>query len=87
MNHHHRKILHSLFAHPLGANIDFDDVTHVLDHLGAEIDNRSGNKIEVTLKGQKAVFHRNTHGMPKTEVMQIRKFLEDCGVSPEAYPV
>jgi hypothetical protein len=87
VNHHHRKILHSLFAHPVGANINFDDVTHVLEHLGADVEGKSGNKIEVALKGQKAVFHRNNHSLPKAEVMQIRKFLEDCGVSPDAYPV
>ena len=26
MNHHHRKILHSLFAHPINANIGMKDV-------------------------------------------------------------
>ncbi len=87
MNHHHRKILHSLFAHPVSANIDFKDVNHVLTELGADIENKTGSRIEVSLKGQKAAFHHVTHSVPKNEVMQIRKFLEACGVTPEAFPV
>ena len=87
MNHHHRKILHSLFAHPVSANIDFKDVNHVLAELGADIENTTGSRIEVSFKGQKAAFHHANHSLPKAEVLQIRKFLESCGVTPEAFPV
>lgn len=87
VNHHHRKILHSLFAHPVGANIDFKDVSHVLIELGADIENKTGSRIEVSLNGQKAAFHHAGHSLPKAEVLQVRKFLETCGVAPEAYPI
>ena len=87
MNHHHRKVLHSFFAHPVSTNIDFKDVEHVMGVLGAEVDTKNGNKIEVSLNGKKAAFHRNHHSLPKEEVLQIRKFLENCGITPEAYPV
>lgn len=87
MNHRHRKVLHALFAHPINANIDFKDVEHVLRDLGAEIDNKSGSRIGVTLKGHTAAFRHGNHSLPKEEVIQIRKFLESCGVSPADYPV
>ena len=87
MNHHHRKILHSLFAHPVSTNIDVNDVSHVLGELGAEVDHKNGNRVDVSFKGHKAAFHRNSHSLAKAEVLQLRKFLETCGVSPEAYPV
>jgi hypothetical protein len=87
MNHRHRKVLHALFAHPVSANIDFKDVETVLTELGAEIENRNGARIGVTLKGHTAVFHHAQHSLPKDEVAQIRKFLIDCGVAPEQYPV
>ncbi len=87
MNHRHRKVLHALFQHPINANIDFKDVEHVLAELGAEIDNKSGSRIGVTLKGHSAAFHHGNHSVPKEEVIQIRKFLENCGVKPEDYPV
>ncbi len=87
MNHRHRKVLHALFAHPISANIDFKDVEHVLAELGAEIANKSGSRIGVTLNGHTVAFHHANHSLPKDEVIQIRKFLEAAGVNPADYPV
>jgi len=87
MNHHHRKVLHALFAHPISANIDFKQVMHVLEELGAEIDNKSGNRVGVKLNGVSVAFTHAHHDLPKTEVTQVRKFLESCGVTPEKFPL
>lgn len=87
MNHHHRVTLHALFAHPVSANIDFRKVVHVFEELGAELDNRAGNRIHVKLNGHSAAFAHGQHSLPKEEVMQIRKFLEGCGVTPDKYPL
>jgi hypothetical protein len=87
MNHRHRKVLHALFAHPVSANVDFKEVLHVFEALGAEIDSRSGNRVGITLNGHVAAFTHVHHSLPKEEVLQIRKFLEGCGVDPAAYPV
>ncbi|MGE0630272.1 MAG: hypothetical protein AB7O43_20955 [Hyphomicrobiaceae bacterium] len=87
MNHRHRKVLHAIFAHPVSANIDFKAVTHVLEELGAEIDNKSGNRIGVTLNGHTVAFTHVHHDLPKEEVAQVRKFLETCGIDPADYPV
>jgi hypothetical protein len=86
MNHRHRKVLAAIFAHPVSANIDFKDVVHVLDELGAEIENRSGNRIGVTLNGHTAIFTHAHHSVPKQEVAQIRNFLEQCEIDPADYP-
>ncbi len=87
MNHKHRKTLHALFAHPVSANINYQAVVHVLEELGAEVENKSGNRIGVDLNGHKAAFTHVSHDLPKDEVAQIRKFLTTCGIDPEAYPV
>ncbi len=87
MNHRHRKTLHSIFAHPLSGNVDYEAVIHVLEQLGAEIDNKSGNRIGVKLNGHSAAFTHVNHDLPKEEVIQIRKFLTTCGIDPAAYPV
>jgi len=87
MNHHHRKILHSLFEHPISSNIAFKDVEHVLTELGAEFDSRSGDRVSIALNGHSAVFHRAHHSVPKDEVMDLRHFLKDCGIDPAAYPL
>jgi hypothetical protein len=87
MNHRHRKVLHQLFAHPISANIDFQEVQSVLKELGAELEDRSGARVAVTLKGHTVLFHHANHALPKEEVQQIRRFLIDCGIAPEQYPV
>ncbi|MEQ1650084.1 MAG: hypothetical protein ABL898_16005 [Hyphomicrobiaceae bacterium] len=87
MNHRHRKILHSLFAHPVSANIAFNDVVHTLEELGADIENKNGNRIGVSLNGHNVAFVHAQHSLPKEEVIQIKKFLETCGVDPAKYPV
>lgn len=88
MNHSHRKVLHQLFEHPINANIHFNDVETVLGELGAELENRAGDSLGVALNGQKAVFHRAHHAVPKDEVMKLRHFLRNCDVNPERdYPL
>ena len=59
----------------------------MLTELGAEIDNKTGSRIGVSLNGHAVAFHHSTHSLPKEEVVQIKKFLETCGVTPEQYPL
>ena len=87
MNHHHRKVLHALFAHPVSANIAMKDVEAVFRELGAEVSHSHSGKLAVELKGHKVNFHNAHHSLPKQEVQQIRKFLESCGIDPSRdYP-
>ena len=86
MNHHQRKVLHAIFAHPVSANLDMKDVMNVLTGLGAEIDTRTKSRIGVKLNGNETLLHLTQHSLLKAEVMQIRKFLESCGISAGAYP-
>ncbi len=86
MNHRHRKVLHSIFAHPISSNIDFKSVVHVFEALGAKVDNKAGNRIGVELNGHAAAFTHVNHDLPKEEVVQIKKFLAACGVDPADYP-
>jgi len=87
VNHHQRKILHAIFAHPVNANLEMKDITTVLNGLGAEIDSKTKSRIGVKLNGKETVLHLANHTLMKAEVMQVRKFLEDCGVSGGAFPV
>ena len=87
MNHHHRKTLHALFAHPLSANVDFKKVIHLLEDLGAEVDNKPGNRVGVMLNGRSAAFTHAHRDLPKEEVIRVRKFLETCGITPAKFPL
>ena len=56
MNHKHRKVLHSLFAHPVSGNISFKQVESVFEELGAELEERHNSKVAVKLNGHTANF-------------------------------
>lgn len=86
MNHRHRKVLAQIFAHPISNNIDFKEVESVFRELGADIENKHGNRIGVALNGHSVAFSHAQHSLHKDEVVQIRKFLEGAGVTPEKYP-
>ena len=87
MNHHHRKVLHSLFEHPISANVAFKDVEHLLTELGATLESRSGDRVAVALNGHSAVFHRSHHSITKDDVVNFRHFLKHCGVELANYPL
>jgi hypothetical protein len=88
VNHHQRKVLHAIFAHPINANLEMKDIVSVLNALGAEIDDaKSKSRLGVMLNGRTTVLHISSQSVLKAEVMQIRKFLESCGIAVEAYPI
>jgi len=88
VNHKHRKVLHSLFAHPISGNISPQAVESVMQELGGEIETRHGSRFAVRLNGHTAVFKMAKHSLPQAEVTQIRKFIETCGIDPEKdYPL
>ncbi len=88
MNHKHRKVLHALFAHPVSPNIAFRDVEAVFQELGADVSNSHTGKLHVTLSGHSVNFGHVKHSLLKTEVTQVRKFIETCGIDPaKDYPL
>ena len=41
----------------------------------------------MTLNGQSTILHLTNRSLLKAEVMQVRKFLESCGIAAETFPV
>ncbi len=88
MNHKHRAVLHSLFAHPISSNIDPKLVRSVLEEIGAEISHGGHGQLMVKLNGHTHGFHDTHHSLSKDEVSSVRKFLETAGVDPARdYPL
>jgi hypothetical protein len=87
MNHHQRKILHAIYAHPVNANLEMKDVSTVFNGLGADIEIRTKNRVAVKLNGKETTLHLANHTLTRAEVTEVRKFLEACGVTVGAFPV
>lgn len=88
MNHRHRKILHSLFSHPVPGNLHLHDVETVFRDMGAALGHTGHGRLSVALNGQNTTFHGGNHGLSKDEVANIRRFIETCGIDPQRdYPL
>lgn len=84
MSHHNQKVLESIFAHPISANIDFKDLTHALTAFGVTVEEKAANKVALSMEGRSVTIHRpHQHTLPKDEVATVRGFLVDCGITPE----
>lgn len=87
MNHSHRRILHSLFAHPMPTNLHLHEVEHVLRELGAEVGHSGHGRFSAVLKGQHVTLHGGDRTLSKDEVATLRRALEGAGVAPADFPL
>jgi HicA toxin of bacterial toxin-antitoxin, len=84
MNRKQQRTLESVFARPVRANIDWQDIESLFIALGAEVNEGAGSRMWVTLNGVRAVFHRPhpEKEAGKLMVRSVRDFLENAGVRP-----
>jgi hypothetical protein len=84
MNRKQQRTLESVFARPVRANIDWQDIESLFIALGAEVNEAAGSRVWVTLNGVRAVFHRPhpEKEAGKMLVRSVRDFLENAGVRP-----
>ena len=84
MKRKHQKTLELIYTRPVNGSIRWKDIEALFQALDAEIEEREGSRISVTLFGEVRVFHR-PHPSPDTDkgaVSSVRKWLEDNGVKP-----
>ena len=82
VTHHHRQTLERIFSHPLSGNVEWRQVTSLLESLGAATEEPHG-KLRVMLGGETAVFEP-PHGkdVDRETLVELRRMLEHAGVTP-----
>lgn len=84
MKRKHQATLARIYRRPVSGSIKWADIESLFVALGAEIEEREGSRVGVTLFDVVKVFHR-PHPTPDTNkgaVAAIRKWLEENGVMP-----
>ncbi|MBT7075119.1 MAG: type II toxin-antitoxin system HicA family toxin [Anaerolineae bacterium] len=84
MKRKQQRTLERIFARPTSANIKWKDIESLHNALGAEVTEREGSRIGVSLFGAIRVFHR-PHPSPDTDkgaIESVRKWLDENGVRP-----
>ncbi|WP_299492935.1 type II toxin-antitoxin system HicA family toxin [Acaryochloris sp. IP29b_bin.137] len=82
MNSKHKKTLAKVLEESPSANIQWKDVESLLVALGANISERSGSRIAVSLNDRVSVVHR-PHPKPnagKGLVRSVKQFLINAGI-------
>jgi hypothetical protein len=82
MNHHHRTVLHALFAHPVSANIDAAQAKTVPEALGGSVRHGGHGQIIVKLNGHTPGFADTRHSLGQQDVGDARRFLTAAGIDP-----
>ena len=80
----HHRTLEIIFSHPASTKVRWRDIEALFRELGANITEREGSRVGVSLFGVCRVFHR-PHPSPDTDkgtLASIRKWLEENGVKP-----
>lgn len=83
---HAEKTLAHVFQHPISMNLKWGELVKLFEHLGGRVEPAHGGRETVHLNGKQMTFHV-PHGPTiesKDEIMQVRHFLESCGVSAPA---
>jgi hypothetical protein len=84
MTSRHLRTLAAVFEVPVRTNILWYDIEAMLRYLGAEIEERAGSRVSVTLRGKPVVFHRPHPRKEATRltVRDVRDYLKVVGVTP-----
>jgi hypothetical protein len=88
MSHKHEVMIEKIYAHPISTNLDWTKIQHALEHYGAQIEISASNRAKIVLNGAEFVMSLPHHGheiSDKTEITQLRHFLESVGVKPHAH--
>jgi hypothetical protein len=82
VNSDHRETLERIFRHPASGNIDWRQVTSLLEAVGAMTEEHNG-KLKITLGGETEVV-RPPHGkdIDKQLVVDLRRMLRNAGIAP-----
>ena len=88
MNSKQRGTLRKIYQRPVSGNIRWKDIESLFIALGAEVEERAGSRVAVTLFGEVRVFHR-PHPSPDTDkgaVSTVRDWFNANGVRHENEP-
>lgn len=85
MHNKDNKTLEKLFAHPISMNLEWNEVKHMLETLGAEIENTNHGHIKIKL-GEDVKTFKTFHKMlgDKHEIKELQHMLEAAGHKPSS---
>lgn len=87
MSHKAQKTLKQFFSHPVPMNLNWRDVKHMFEHLGAQTEVIHGGRMKIKLNEHEHTFHIPHHNTieNKDEVIAIKHFLEQANIEKPSH--
>jgi hypothetical protein len=84
LSNHHRNTLRQIFQHPVSHNIEWREVSSLLETVGSVAEHHDG-KLEVTLGSETEFLEPPVHKDIDTQmVVDLRRMLTKAGYGPDA---
>ena len=87
MSHKHKAKIEKVFEHPTSANIDVKKLLSALEHYGVTVELTKKHKAKLFYETEetKEFILPLPHGdkLPKDEVVMLRHWLEEIGLTPD----
>lgn len=82
----HKKTLLDIWTNPPSANIKWNRVEALVKAAGGRIEQGNGSRVRFIIDGRVGRFHtphKNGSNTDKGAVNSLRKYLTDCGITPD----
>jgi len=85
LNRHHRVTVEGIFRHPVGHNVEWNDVLSLLERVGSVVEEKNG-RFTVTIGAETQTFDQpRHHDTDVQQVLDVRRMLEGVGITPESF--
>ncbi len=83
MHNQDTKTLEKLFSHPLNMNLEWNEVKHMLESRGANVETTSLGHVKVTLGTDVKTFKTFQKMLgDKHEILELQHMLKNAGLAP-----
>jgi hypothetical protein len=83
MHNQDTRTLEKLFSHPLNMNLEWNEVKHMLEKMGASVDTTSQGHVKITLGSDVKTFKTFQKMLgDKHEIIELQHMLKNAGLAP-----
>lgn len=83
MHNQDTKTLEKLFSHPMSMNLEWNEVKHMLESMGANVETTSLGHVKVTLGPDVKTFKTFQKMLgDKHEIVELQHMLKNAGLAP-----
>ena len=84
MSQKHIKKVQKIFEHPVVKDLDIHRLVAALEHFGCEVEHTKSGKVKIFYNGNELVLTPHPGSLKADEIIKLRHFMENEGLTPES---